>query len=242
MIQPMKKLIWVFGFVFLGGCSLFQSTTSEYTPPVFEYPGPDSETEDLLNHYRGKYLQHTNRIVATAHDTLKFEKPDSGLNNLVSDAIRFRAAEESQRFVHIGVIGESSFHLFFEPGQITLGDMFEFVPDEDHLVILKLNGNQVVELVQQVADQGGGPISGVRFLLDPGNQARAILVNAEVVDPEKEYLVATSSQIADGGGPFSVLWSPTGRYDYNVSMKELFIDHFRRESDLYNITDARIRS
>lgn len=238
----MKKSMWMLVFLLLGGCSLFQKTAIEVEPPTFEYPAPDSETEELLNRYRGEYYRHTNRLVATAHDTLKFEKPDSGLNNLVSDAIRYRAAEESERFVHIGVIGESPFRVYFEPGQITIGDMFEFLPEDDHLVILKLTGEQVVKLVQQVANLGGGPISGARFLLDPDNQAKAILVNAEVVNLQKEYLVATSSWFANGGGPFTALWNPIERSDYNVSMKELLIDHFRRESDLYNITDARIRS
>lgn len=238
----MRKSIWVLGFLLLSGCSLFQKTSTEETAPVFEYPAPDSETEHILNRYRSTYLQQTNRIVATAHDTLKFDKPDSGLNNLVSDAIRFRAAEESERFVHIGIIGESSFRVFFEPGHITVGDMLEFAPYDCHLVVLKLKGSQVIDLVQQVADQGGAPISGVRFMLGRNNEARAILVNAEIVNPQKEYLVATSSQAADGGDLFPALWNPIDRYDYNVGLKELFIDHFRRESDLYNSTDARIRS
>ncbi len=238
----MKKLIGLAGFLLLSGCSLFQPVVEEYVPPEFEYPGPDSETEEILDSYRHKYRMHTNRVVATAHDTLKFEKPDSGLNNLVADAIRFRAAEESQKFVHLGVIGISPFRVWFEPGKITLGDMFEFLPEDDHLVILTLTGHQVYDLVQQVAAQGGAPVSGARFMLGPDNQAQGILVNAEIINPENEYLVATTSRFADGEGPFSALWNPVRRQDYEVSMNELLIEHFRRESDLYNITDARIRS
>lgn len=71
---------------------------------------------------------------------------------------------------------------------------------------------------------------------------QGILVNAEIINPENEYLVATTSRFADGEGPFSALWNPVRRQDYEVSMNELLIEHFRRESDLYNITDARIRS
>lgn len=238
----MKKLIGLTGFLLLGGCSLFRPAIDDYVPPEFEYPGPDSETEEILDDYRDRYRMHTSRVVATAHDTLKFGKPDSGLNNLVADAIRFRAAEESQRFVHLGVIGISPFGVWFEPGKITFGDMFEFLPEDDHLVILTLTGHRVYELLQQVAAQGGAPVSGARFMLGPGNQAKGILVNAEVINLEKEYLVATSSRFADGEGPFIALWNPVRRQDYDVSMKELLIDHFRRESDLYNITDARIRS
>lgn len=242
MAFSIRNSLWVTGFLLLSGCSLFQQTTVEEPAPVFEYPAPDRETEQLLDAYRGRYLQYTNRVIATAHDTLRFGKPDGGLNNLVADAIRDRAAEESRRFVHIGVIAESLFHLYFEPGQITVGDIIEFAPHDDHLVILKLSGSQVMDLVQQVAGQGGAPISGARFMLDENQQARGILVNAEIVNPGEEYLVATSSQAANGGGLFPVLWNPIERYDYNLSLKELMLDHFRRESDLYNRTDDRIRS
>jgi 2',3'-cyclic-nucleotide 2'-phosphodiesterase (5'-nucleotidase family) len=159
----------------------------------------------------------------------------------VADALRFRAAAESGKFVHVGVVGESSFRLFFTPGELVVEDVLEFMPYDNHLVILTLTGNNLARLVQQVAEVGGAPVSGVRFSIGNDGRARGILVNSEVIQSDRNYLVATSSWAADGGDQFSALWSAEKREDVPLLLKDVFIDYFKSESDLYNITDGRIR-
>jgi 2',3'-cyclic-nucleotide 2'-phosphodiesterase (5'-nucleotidase family) len=122
-----------------------------------------------------------------------------------------------------------------------VGDVLEFMPYDNHLVILKLKGFDLERLVQQVAKAGGAPISGVRFSIGSNGRARGILVNSEVISPERDYLVATSNWAADGGDQFPALWSAVDRVDLQLQLKDLFIDYFKSESDLYNITDGRIR-
>lgn len=225
----------------LSGCALFEKTVVEEKPEL-DYPNPDPQIEALLNSYRGNYLQSIDRKVATVHDTLRFEKPEGALNNYVADALRFTAGNELQKFVHVGIIGTSSFGVFFEPGDLQVKDLLEFMPYDNHLVVLTLKGDQLMDMVHQVAELGGAPISGVRFSIDDENRARGILVNSEIIDPTREYLVATGSWAANGGDDFPALWNPINRINLPISLKDLFIEYFRIEADLYNITDSRIRS
>lgn len=224
----------------LSGCALFKPVQTEDLPEL-DYPGPDSEIQAILDQYRGKYKDMVGKKIATVHDTLRFSKPESALNNYVADALRFRAANELQRFVHVGIIGMSSFKLYFEPGDLQIKDILEFMPYDNHLVVLTMNGAQLTELVNQVAQQGGAPISGIRFRIDENNRARGILVNSEIIDPNRKYLIATGSWSANGGDNFPALWNPQNRVDLNVDLKELYVEFFTIQSDLYNITDNRIR-
>lgn len=235
------KSIGIFLFCILfTGCAYFSRTAVEETP-ASAYPAPDPEISEVLNVYRDSLEQVMGRRVATVKDTLRFGKPEGALSNLVADALRFRAAREIREFVHVGIIGEGSFRLFFEPGELTLGDVYEFMPYDNHLVIITMNGTAVKELIEQIAALGGAPISGVRFRIDDKGSATGILVNSEVIDLQKEYRIATSSWAADGGDQFPALWNAIDRMDLDLSVQDALVDHFRNQVVLTAITDGRIR-
>ncbi len=231
--------VLLFALLFTG-CTMFSTTAAEEEPEL-DYPNPDSEISRLLDGYRPFLYREMGRPVAVAKDTLRFNKPESTLGNIVSDALRIRGANELGRQVHIGVIGDSSFRLFFKPGPITVGDIYEFMPYENNLVILTLTGEKIIELVQQNASLGGAPISGVRYTITPEGTARGILVNAEVVDPERHYRVATTSWAANGGDLFPALWEPVERKDLEISVRHIYVDYFGSLKEIYDVTDGRIR-
>lgn len=209
--------------------------------PASVYPLPDPEIAEKLDSYRDFLNELMGQKVATVEDTLKFGKPEGSLSNIVADALRFQAAAELRSFVHVGVIGEDSFQLFLVPGDLTVGDVYEFMPYDNHLVILTMKGSRLMELIEQVAEVGGAPISGVRFRIDEDGNPNGVLVNAEVLDPDREYLVATSSWSANGGDQFPALWNISDRMDLEVSIQDLYIEYFRNQVVLTTSTDGRIR-
>lgn len=228
----------LFILLILSGCSILKPVDSQES---LDYPHPDSEIAAIMNSYRPGVDAVMDKPIAVVKDTLRFGKPEGALGNMAADALRFRAALELRTFVHLGIIGEGSFKTYFVPGTLTLGDVYEFMPYENQLVILELKGDKVIELIDQVAAIGGAPVSGARFRIDDDNRARGLLVNAEVVDLNKEYLVATSSWAANGGDQFPALWNPDSRINIDLSVQDLYIDFFQGRSELYNERDGRIR-
>lgn len=195
----------------------------------------------MLDTYRDSLNLIMNRKIVTVRDTLRFGKPEAPLNNLVADALRFQAASVLRDFVNVGVIGEESFKLFLVPGELTLREVYQFIPYDNHLVVLTLKGSTLLKLIEQVAAMGGAPISGVRFRIDEEGNPNSILVNAEVIDMEHDYLVATSSWAANGGDKFPALWQAEKRVDTYISLKDVYINYFRNQVQLFAITDGRIR-
>jgi 2',3'-cyclic-nucleotide 2'-phosphodiesterase (5'-nucleotidase family) len=235
------KSIRTLGFCFLlTGCAYF-STTTEKELPTSAYPAPDPDMAQQLDAYRDSLNVVMNRKIATVQDTLQFGKPEAALNNHVADALRFQAGNTLRQFVHVGVIGEDSFKIYFVPGELTLGDVYEFMPYDNHLVVLTLSGVQLMELIEQVAALGGAPISGVRFRIDENGNPNSVLVNAQVIDFDSEYLVATSSWAANGGDKFPALWNATDRMDLDLSIKDVYVNYFRNQVELTASTDGRIR-
>lgn len=221
-------------------CSLFRSVHEE----EFEihYPNPDPEIEWMIREYREGIQLRLGERVAIVEDTLAFTKPEGSLGNMVADALRYRAALELGRFVHLGVTDDSRFTTQFVPGLLTRESIYEFIPYEGHLVILELKGDRVVELLHQVAALEGAPVSGARFTIDQDKRARGILINSTVVDPAGTYLVATTSRDAESVYPFPALSAAVGRTDTDISIRTLYLDFFRGRGRLTEMKDGRIRS
>lgn len=224
-----------------GPSKVSDSTTDKTTITDSKYPEADPQIASRLDAYRDSLNLVTGSRIATVTDTIRFGKPESPLGNIVADAIRFRAGSDLGRFVNIGVIGEGSFRLFLTPGDLSVGDVMEFMPYDNHLVIVSLKGSKVAELAHQIARVGGAPVSGMRFRIENG-RARSILVNAQVLNPDENYQVATSSYIADGGDQFPAIWDYTDRIDlYNVAIRDVYVDYFRNHREIYPLLDGRIR-
>lgn len=239
----MQKTVLLFLILVIAGCSGTQKSAVDSSEP------PDlavaSTVEDemiaaMLDQYREQYQAKMGQQIAEVSYPLEFGNPESRLGNLVADALRFRAARESRSFIHLSVISESSFKLNFNEGTLTLGDVLEFMPYQNHLVLLKLSGEMVYHLSQQIAARGGVPVSGMRFRLDNG-EARQVLVNSEILDRQKEYWLATSDWVADGGDNFTALMNPLERVDMDLSISDLYIDYFRNQRVLTPEIDGRIR-
>lgn len=235
------KSVRILGFcLILTGCAYFSSATKE-EPPTSAYPAPDPRMVQQLETYRDSLNKVMGRKVAIVQDTLQFGKPEAALNNIVADALRFQASSTLRQFVHVGIIGEESFKLYFVPGELTVGDVYEFMPYDNHLVVLSMSGERLKTLIEQVSEMGGAPISGVRFRIDENGDPNSVLVNAEVIDPNGEYFVATSSWAANGGDKFPALWNVSDRTDLDLSIQDVYINYFRNQVELTASTDGRIR-
>jgi 2',3'-cyclic-nucleotide 2'-phosphodiesterase (5'-nucleotidase family) len=241
----LSAFFWILAcLLILGGCStgsaVVDKNSSEAPISSVINPPVDPEMAVLLDSYRDSLNSVMGTPVAVVRDTLRFGQPESALGNIVGDAVRFRAGAELETYVHVGIMGESSFKLYLEPGELTVGEVLDFMPYDNHLVILTLSGRDIADLADQVASLGGSPVSGLRFMIRNG-RATGVLVNSEVLDRNESYLVATSSWAADGGDRYPALWNYSDRIDLDVSIRDLLVDYFRSRREVAPITDGRIR-
>lgn len=200
----------------------------------------DEEIAGKLDQYRPRFNEVMGEKIAEVSRPITFGKPESPLGNLVADALRFRAARETRSFVNLALIGESSFRLNLDEGDLTRGEVLEFMPYYNSLVLLKLRGESVYSLSQEIAGRGGVPVSGLRFRLE-GKAARDVLVNSGIIDPEQHYWLATSSFVANGGEDFKALREYVERVELPLSIRDVYLDYFSNQRIIDPEVDGRIR-
>lgn len=242
----------LFCFALLG-CSSVQPVVESPAEPhqtIYYYPFYDI-TENLasdslisahLDSYRDGYNDVMGVPIARVVETLKLGQPESSFGNLLSDVIRFRAARELKTYVHIGLINNDSIKLNLNTGPLTLGELYEMMPYDNHLVILTLTGDQVVTLANRIAELGGEPVSGIRMRIS-NNRAMGLLVNSETVRSDSLYTVATSNYLARGGGGlFPVLTEAKERLEMSdLLIRDIYREYFHNLRELNPQMDQRIR-
>ena len=57
----------------------------------------------------------------------------------------------------------------------------------------------------------------------------------------EQYRLVTSDYLANGGGRMPALWTPTGREDLTVLLRDAFIQYIREKKTIEPILDGRIR-
>jgi 2',3'-cyclic-nucleotide 2'-phosphodiesterase (5'-nucleotidase family) len=91
-------------------------------------------------------------------------------------------------------------------GSITIGDIFQIMPFDNHLLVLEIKGEEMNDLIKYIKDKSttnisrksGVPLSGIRLKISGGKVSRCMISN-KMYDPLKTYKVLTTNYLASGG-------------------------------------------
>lgn len=200
----------------------------------------DPDILAFLHPYSSRLTVSMGMVIAEAPYDITKAKPEGALGNLTADMVRNAMVSLRGHVVHMAVINNGGLRVPLYKGPITVGRVYELMPFDNTLVLLKLSGAQVLSLADEIAKFGGEPVSGIRFRIEDG-KAADVLLGVNSVDPEAEYWVATHNYLADGGGDFPTLWKPLERVDFAVNLRDVFIREFILHPNPEPRLEGRIR-
>ena len=135
---------------------------------------------------------------------------ETNLGNLITDV--FREVTQAQIALQNGGGIRSS----IGKGKISLGDIKRAFPFNNTIVVTRLTGKEILELLNRSASlqrPAGGflHVSGLSFVIE-GNQAKNVKVQGKPLQLDKVYRVATNDFTANGGDGYELLKNKP-RYD-----------------------------
>lgn len=182
----------------------------------------------MIDPYRDSLELSMNTVLVDNATELTRGIPESTLGNLIADILLERALIEMPDSIRplICLINIGGLRVDLPEGPITVGKVFELMPFENELDVVKLSPEKVEEMLSYLQKVGGQPVSGIDVSVanTKGNVTYKLSDGAEV----EEYLyVVTSDYLADGGDKMDFFKDPLGRIRTGIKIRDAIIDDFR---------------
>ncbi|MGM9992538.1 MAG: bifunctional metallophosphatase/5'-nucleotidase [Candidatus Bruticola sp.] len=189
----------------------------------------DPEVAAIAEQYNKQVQPMMEKVVGSLKDDLTIknsaEHYDSSLGNAICDALRKEAGAD------IGVYNWGGIRIeAMQAGEIKLDTIFRLLPFDDPVVVVKLKGQDIVELFRQsVCQTETGPLqaSGVEMVADStSKEIVSLKINGQEVDPNAEYTVATTEFLSKGGDNYSALGKGETLKTIGIT-RDVFIDYIK---------------
>ncbi len=163
---------------------------------------------EILEVYTNKIIGETKFFLNGAKEFVTSN--ESSLGNFIVDSIK-KETRADIVFVNGGSINKS-----INAGFIRKSDILEALPFTDKILILKLKGNEILYLLEKSFSiypkpfDGFLQLSGLKVYIDPLNKPGERVVevrldNGEKLSESKEYLVAVTDFLKNGGDGYYIL-------------------------------------
>lgn len=170
------------------------------------------------------------KVIGHCDSNLNKEKPESLLGNLVADAVLDRAQTKMLDSlglpVNFCVLNYNSLRASFTKGPITLENIYNVMPFDLKLSVVKLKGADVVNLFEILAKRGGDPISGLQITISDSGIYEFAFVNGRPFDSRRDYYIATSDFLAGGADQFDVFKNGV-TVSTNLLLRDILFDYIQ---------------
>jgi 2',3'-cyclic-nucleotide 2'-phosphodiesterase (5'-nucleotidase family) len=241
------RLLIIIIFLGLASCRLSNETMSyEYRNMSFDAVSDtlvDKQFDRLFSPYKDSLGKVMSVVIGHTANPLIAARPESPLSNLISDmtlnyATQYCRKKGNEFLPSFSLINHGSLRISLPKGAITMNHAYELMPFENELVLLKLNGKQVIELANYIATRGGEGVSGISFGIAAG-RAESIMVQGMRIDEEKKYWMVTSDYIANGGDGMKVLTWAEEKTGMDVRIRDMIIEVFSEWNQNNQLIDAK---
>ena len=167
----------------------------------------DTEMVEFIKPYRHAVDSMNNVVIAYSQIDLPQQRT-GGLANFTADmgyaigksiADSLHAQDSAFPLVDMAIMNVGGIRHQISEGEITEGRILSTYPFSNHLVIVGIKGDDIIEAMRISAAKGGEAVSGnVRVVTDENGVLKRVVIDGREMDPEKEYIVTTIDYLAEG--------------------------------------------
>ena len=203
----------------------------------------DEEFAKFIAPYTEKLNKEMNQKISFTSVDLTKEGDNSNLGNLLAD-FTYEGAEvwakiNLQKDVDAALINIGGIRTTIGKGDILLKSVFEVMPFENEVIIVKFKGSDLQGLFDYYAkNETNNPVS--KLYIENNNKLLSkALINGKTVNPNQDYYIATSDYLALGGDNMKFFSKgemiPTG-----IKLRDLFIEYFKKNQQINPKEEVRL--
>ena len=190
----------------------------------------DNQLDSLLC-YNPKYLTRTDGPLESSLGNLMadicFKKGNKVLKNQINKKADFI------------LLNYGGIRAPIPKGNITLKNAYKVMPFENELVLVKLSGLKVKELLTYLfKSKNAHPISNISLKLN-NTSYQDVIINNRKFNENKNYYILTSNYLQQGGDKMNFFKSPILLYNTKYKIRTALIDYFKETDTLKTELDNR---
>jgi 2',3'-cyclic-nucleotide 2'-phosphodiesterase (5'-nucleotidase family) len=212
-------------FSFLSCHTSYESSKLQYQDyRITTAQAPNPALLTLIKPYSDSVNKSMNDVVGFAAKALDKKAPESSLGNFMVDAIYVMGKIKFKQPIDIAMMNYGGIRLTQLPaGNVTRGKIFELMPFDNILVLQKMKGSVLQQLLDITALKGGWPIAGATMQIKD-KKAVNVMVGGKPLDPNAMYTTLNSDFVANGGDNADMLRSiPQENIGY--LMRDAYFDY-----------------
>lgn len=182
----------------------------------------------------------TSQVIAYAPQPMTVGQPESKLLNWATDALLYEARKYYPGQVDVAVTNIGGLRTEWEAGDITLRHLYELMPFDNKLVVLTLQGEELLELSQIFVMDGGQGIANMT-IIGEDNQLAQALISGQPIDPEAYYTVATSDYLSGGTDHMVPFTHAVEKWKSGRNIRDLFIEYAQERKTIEATCDGRFQ-
>lgn len=208
----------------------------------------DPAIERFITPYHDSIEHDMSKLVTVSSTPVLKGQPESKLTDLVSDivlgfGIDYCKQQKLNFHPQAAYVNYGGLRASLPQGKITVENIFELMPFENEVVLLKVTGKSVREMADRIAARGGEGVAGLKIGIKNG-KAKTLLIAGTVPDETSSYWIVTNDYIANGGDQMTMLSDPIERINTGAKIRNVLIttlqEKYKNEGELNVKEDGRI--
>lgn len=192
----------------------------------------DSSVIKLVQPYKNNLTAEMQEVIGYSTVELVKGRPESRLTNYLGDLLleegrSYAANLPSKPVPVIAYLNYGGLRTALPEGNITVGKIFELMPFENEIVLLKLKGDDLYAFAEKIAAQGGDCVSGIRLGIRDGRVSH-FEVNGKPFDRTAEYWLVTNDYVASGGDDMQMFAHRLEYIATGIKLRDCIIGYMRR--------------
>ena len=178
-------------------------------------------------------------VIGYAPEPLIIHQPECPMLNWASDALLAKARQYYPGKVDIAIVNIGGMRAPWEAGEIKRRHIFELMPFDNELVVLTLAGEDIIELCQIFAEDGGQGVAGLRMVAED-KQLADVTIDGMPVEKDAYYHVATSDYLAGGTDHMIPLTRAVETWKSDMKIRDLYMDYVTEQKTVVAVVDGRM--
>ena len=170
---------------------------------------------------------------------LEVHQPECTMLNWASDALFEMAKQLCPEQVDMAVVNIGGMRCNWGAGDITFRHVFELMPFDNELVVLTMQGSELLALCNMFVEYGGQGVAGLRMEAEKGTLKSAKIAGKEI-SPEAYYTVATSDYLSQGNDGMMPLKNHVSVWKSDKKIRDLYIEYIKQVKTVESAVDGRM--